>query len=90
MAASSFQNKGLVEAEAIFSSSFLQLSFSQAFSSQRVFFVALVDDSAVGLALVLAVGFGVGVDVAARAEVVESVSTEIKKVAINFFNLCST
>jgi hypothetical protein len=48
------------------------------------------DDSAVGLALVLAVGFGVGVDVAARAEVVESVSADIKKVAINFFNLCST
>jgi hypothetical protein len=35
-------------------------------------------------------GFGVGVDVAARAEVVESVSADIKKVAINFFNLCST
>jgi hypothetical protein len=35
-------------------------------------------------------GFGVGVEVAARAEVAESVRIETRKVAMNFFNLCST
>jgi hypothetical protein len=44
----------------------------------------------VGLAVVLTDGFGLGVDVAARADVAERVRIEIRKVAINFFNLCST
>jgi hypothetical protein len=55
------------------------------------FFVAFVVAFAVALAVALVVGLalGFGVEVAATAEVAERVSVEIRKSAINFFNLYS-
>jgi hypothetical protein len=51
------------------------------------FFVAFAVALAVALAVGLALGFGV--EVAATAEVAERVSVEMRKSAINFFNLYS-
>lgn len=54
------------------------------------FFVAFGEALAVALALAFTVGFGLGVDVAAMAEVVERIKKAINMLAIIFFNLCST